>query len=77
MLTKQLWKAKTSDCTSQSMKELIKFSSEVETDFTSVMMKQNKFGNTLLMKLAMKLKDEALRELFTNPVSSKHVSYHS
>ena len=77
VLTKQLWKAKTCDCTSQSMKELIRLASEVETDFTSVMMKQNKFGNTLLMKLAMKLKDEALRELFTNPVSSKHVSYYS
>ena len=74
-LTKQLWKARSCDCTSQSMKELIRLSSEVEIDFTSVMKKQNKFGNTLLMKLAMKLKDEALRELLTNTRTSKYVSF--
>ena len=74
VLTKQLWKARSCDCTSQSMKELIRLASEVEIDFTSVMKKQNEFGNTLLMRLAMKLKDEALRELLTNTRTSKYVS---
>ena len=73
-LTKQLWKSKMCECNSRSMKELIRLSSEVGVDFKYIMGKHNKFGNTLLMKLAMRMRDEAMREILTNKYTSKYVS---
>ena len=73
-LTKQVRESKTNNLSNIAMKELIRLGDEVKVDFKSVLTKQSKFGNTLLMKLAMKVKDEALREILTNTRTSKYVS---
>ena len=73
-LTKQVRESKTNNFSNINMKELIRLGAEVGVDFKSVLTKQSKFGNTLLMKLAMKMKDEALREILTNTRTSKYVS---
>ena len=73
-LTKQVRESKTNNLSNIAMKELIRLGDEVKVDFKSVLTQQSKFGNTLLMKLAMKVKDEALREILTNSRTSKYVS---
>ena len=73
-LTKQVRESKTNNFSNINMKELIRLGAEVGVDFKSVLTQQSKFGNTLLMKLAMKMKDEALREILTNTRTSKYVS---
>ena len=72
-LTKQ--ESKTNNFSSSSMKELICRGAEVGVDFKSVLAKKSEFGNTLLMKLAMEMKDEALQEILTNTSTSKYVSF--
>ena len=74
-LTKQVRESKTNNLSNINMKELIRLGAEVGVDFKSVLTQQSKFGNTLLMKLAMKMKDEALREILTNTRTSKYVSF--
>ena len=72
-LTKQLLKSKSCPLNDRSMKELILLASNIEVDFKSVLSARNKFGNTILMKLALEMKDEALHELMTNTKTSKEV----
>ena len=67
--------SETKNLSSSSMKELICRGAKGGVDFKSVLAKKSKFGNTLLMKLAMKMKDEALREILTNTITSKYVSF--
>ena len=74
-LTKQVRESKAINFSSSSMKELIRLGAEVGIDFKSVLVKKSTFGNTLLMKLAMEMKDEALREILTNTRTSKYVSF--
>ena len=74
VLTKQVRKSKTNNLSNITMKELIRLGADVGVNFKSVLTQQSQFGNTLLMKLAMKVKDEALREILTNTRTSKYVS---
>ena len=73
-MTKQVRESKTNNLSSSTMKELIRLGADAGVKFKSVLAHQSKFGNTLLMKLAMKMKDEALREILTNTRTSKYVS---
>ena len=72
-LTKQLLKSKSCALNNRSMKELILLASQTKIDFTIVLSERNEFGNTILMRLAMEMKDEALRELMINITTYKHV----
>lgn len=72
---KQLLQSNSCDLTSRSMKELIDLCSRIDVDFSKVMKEQDEEnGNNILMELAKNMKDDALREILTNAITTNNVS---
>ena len=73
-LIKQLENSKICKLCDESMKELIRlFSEKLDVNFKDVLNRCSSSGNTLLMELAKRVNDVALREVLTNPSTAKCV----